>query len=46
MDGKLNILCDEQNGFRKNRTCTDHLSKMSMIIETRKNVSCLLIHAS
>jgi len=31
-----NILCDEQNGFRKNRTCNDHLSTMSMLIETRK----------
>jgi hypothetical protein len=31
-----NILEDEQNGFRKGRSCQDHLSTVSMLIESRK----------
>lgn len=30
------ILCDEQNGFRKSRSTLDHLSTVTSIIETRK----------
>ena len=31
-----NIICDEQNGFRKSRSTLDHLSTVTSIIETRK----------
>ena len=31
-----NLLCDEQNGFRKSRSTLDHLSTLTSIIETRK----------
>ncbi len=30
------LLCDEQNGFRKNRRTVDYLSSLTSIIETRK----------
>ena len=32
----LNVLEDEQNGFRKNRSCLDHLYTLTNIIESRK----------
>ena len=32
-----NILVDEQNGFRKNRSCNDHISSLSSIIRNRLN---------
>ena len=31
-----NLLCDEQNGFRKSRSTLDHVSTLTSIIETRK----------
>ena len=31
-----NVLCDEQNGFRKSRSTLDHLSTLTSIIEMRK----------
>jgi len=31
-----NVLADEQNGFRKNRSCIDHLSLITNIIKNRK----------
>ena len=30
------ILAEEQNGFRPNRSCTDHLITLTIIINTRK----------
>ncbi len=30
------LLCGEQNGFRRNRSTVDHLSSLTSIIETRK----------
>lgn len=33
---EMGFLGDEQNGFRKSRSCMDHLSSLTMIIETRK----------
>ncbi len=30
------LLCGEQNGFRKNKITVDHLSSLTSIIETRK----------
>jgi len=32
-----NILCDEQNGFRKNRSCTDHIFALNSIVRNRIN---------
>ena len=32
-----NILVDEQNGFRKNRSCNDHIFSLSSIIRNRLN---------
>ena len=32
-----NILVDEQNGFRKNRSCNDHIFSLSSIIRNRVN---------
>ena len=32
-----NILVDEQNGFRKNRSCNDHIFSLSCIIRNRLN---------
>ena len=32
------LLQDNQNGFRKGRSCVDHLSSLSMILETRKQL--------
>ena len=31
-----NLLCDEQNGFIKDRNCVYHLYALTNIIETRK----------
>ena len=31
-----NLLCDEQNGFRKSRTTLDHLSTVMALTETQK----------
>ena len=31
-----NLICDEQNGFRPERSCLDHLSTLTNIINTRK----------
>ncbi len=33
------ILHDEQNGFRKSRSCIDHLSTLTTIVETRKSLN-------
>ena len=30
------LLVDEQNGFRRGRSCVDHISSLTSIIETRK----------
>ena len=30
------LLCDEQNGFRKGRGCVDHLASLNSLISTRK----------
>ena len=32
----LDIICDEQNGFRKQRACIDHLFVLTSIIKNRK----------
>lgn len=32
-----NVLCDEQNGFRKSRSCQDHLQSLLSIVQTRKS---------
>ena len=32
-----NIIVDEQNGFRKNRSCNDHIFSLSSIIRNRLN---------
>ena len=32
------IFNDEQNGFRKGRSCADHLSSLNAIIDTRKKM--------
>jgi len=39
-----NILHDEQNGFRKKRSCQDHISSLYFLIENRKLVRhiCML----
>lgn len=34
---KNNILFDEQNGFRGGRSCIDHITSLTNIIETRKH---------
>ena len=34
-----NMLPEEQNGFRKNRSCIDHLGSLTSIIETRKEIN-------
>ena len=34
------LLVDEQNGFRRGRSCVDHISSLSSIIETRKLKKC------
>ena len=31
-----NLLCEEQNGFRKGRSCQDHISSLYFLIENRK----------
>ena len=36
---ELEILQDEQNGFRKSRSCLDHLSSLTSIIESRKSMN-------
>ncbi|MES9882132.1 MAG: reverse transcriptase family protein [Sedimenticola sp.] len=33
---KNNVLCDEQNGFRKLRSCLDHIYTLTTIIRNRK----------
>lgn len=33
---KNDLLCEEQNGFRKNRSCLDHLYTLNTIISNRK----------
>ena len=33
-----NIIADEQNGFRKKRSCIDHISTLTTIIDTRKKL--------
>ena len=33
-----NIITDEQNGFRKKRSTTDHISSLTSIIDTRKKL--------
>jgi hypothetical protein len=33
---ELELIQDEQNGFRKSRSCVDHLSSLSMIVDIRK----------
>ena len=33
---ETNLLCDEQNGFRKSRSTPDHLSTLTSIIDMRK----------
>ena len=40
-----NLLHDEQNGFRSDRSCIDHLSSLTSIIDTRKNVNYLRLLA-
>ena len=32
-----NILVDEQNGFRKNRSCSDHIFTLSSVIQNRSH---------
>jgi len=32
-----NLLCEEQNGFRKNRSCIDHIYSLTSIIRNQKN---------
>ena len=32
-----NLLCDEQNGFRKNRSCLDHIFTLTTIIKNRQH---------
>ena len=32
-----NLIADEQNGFRKNRSCTDHIFSLNTIIRNRLN---------
>ena len=32
-----NLIADEQNGFRKNRSCLDHIYTLTSIIRNRKN---------
>jgi hypothetical protein len=32
-----NLYCEEQNGFRKNRSCMDHIYSLTSIIRNRKN---------
>ncbi len=34
------LLCDEQNGFRANRSCLEHIYTLYSIIKNRKNMSC------
>ncbi len=34
-----NLLCDEQNGFRANRSCLEHIYTLYTIIKNRKNMS-------
>ena len=33
-----NIIPDEQNGFRKKRSCIDHVSTLTSIIDTRRKL--------
>ena len=33
-----NIIADEQNGFRKKRSCIDHIGTLTTIIDTRKKL--------
>ena len=33
-----NLLCDEQNGFRANRSCLEHIYTLYAIIKNRKNM--------
>ncbi len=32
------LLCDEQNGFRKGRSTMEHISTVTSIVETRKSM--------
>ena len=32
-----NLFCDEQNGFRKKRSCADHVFSLTSVIRNRKN---------
>ena len=34
-----NLLCDEQNGFRANRSCLEHIYTLYTVIKNRKNMS-------
>ncbi len=34
-----NLLCDEQNGFRANRSCLEHIYTLYTILKNRKNIS-------
>ncbi len=34
-----NLLCDEQNGFRSNRSCLEHIYSLYSIVRNRKNES-------
>ena len=33
-----NIICEEQNSFRANRSCVDHLVSLTSIVGTRKSL--------
>ena len=32
------VICDEHNGFRKDRSTIDHVSSLTSVIETRKSL--------
>ena len=40
------LLCEEQNGFRKLRSCLDHLYTLTTIIRNRKSKICKRFYAS